>query len=261
MNFGPLLFLGIFLTFATAWIGLCFMPAATLRHLHSTQMEGSTLANPRPYTGAEQQGRAVYQREGCVYCHTQQVRGGQYNNDLARGWGARRSHPQDYIYDYPVLLGTMRTGPDLANIAARQANDNWHLTHLYDPQLISPGSNMAPFRHLFVTQKLGERPAPDALKFAYVFVTLAGDTEKVLADLKTAGFSPVAQRGERYLGAFDPAKLEQLTKIAGVQKAEPYVPVGSEIVPTEDARHLVAYLKSLDHSYEVPPAENYGRLK
>ena len=58
MNFGPILFLGIFLTFASAWIGLVFMPTATLKNVQATMAEGSTVANPRPYTGQEQLGRA-----------------------------------------------------------------------------------------------------------------------------------------------------------------------------------------------------------
>lgn len=261
MNFGPLLFVGIFLTFIFAWIGLVFTPAASLSGVKATVAEGSTVSNPRPYTGQEQLGRKVYQREGCVYCHTQQVRGGLYNNDLQRGWGSRRSHPQDYIYDHPVLLGTMRTGPDLANVGARLTNDNWHHTHFYDPQLITPGSLMAPFPYLYKLQKIGQAPSPDALKFNYVFVTLQGDEDKVLADLKTAGFNLVERRGARYVGGFDPAKAQDLMKIPGVKAVEPYVEPGFEIVPTDDAKNLVAYTKSLDHSYEVPPAENYGRLK
>jgi cytochrome c oxidase cbb3-type subunit 2 len=261
MNFGPLLFLGIFLTFASAWIGLVFMPTVTLSHVQATVQEGSTVSNPRPYTGQEQLGRIVYQREGCVYCHTQQVRGGHYNNDVLRGWGSRRSHPQDYIYDYTVLLGTMRTGPDLANIGARQSNDNWHHTHLYDPELITPGSVMAPFRYLYTVQKIGGTPSADALKFNYFYVTVDGDPAKPLQDMKAAGFTLVEKRAGRYLGGFDPAKVSQLSEIAGVKAVEPYVQNGYEIVPSEVAKNLVAYLKSLDHSYEVPPAENYGRLK
>lgn len=261
MNYGPLLFLGIFLTFASAWVGLVFMPSFTLRDVKATTLEGSTVANPRPYTGDEQLGRKVYQRDGCVYCHTQQVRGGQYNNDLLRGWGSRRSHPQDYIYDYPVLLGTMRTGPDLHNVAARLTNRNWHHIHLYDPQLITQGSLMAPFRFLYRLEPIGQAPNPKALVFDYIYVTIEDDPQRVLADLAAAGFRLVEQRGERYVGAFDPNQIESLSRIAGVMAVEPYVPSGYQIVPTEDADHLVSYLLSLDHSYELPPAENYGRLK
>jgi cytochrome c oxidase cbb3-type subunit 2 len=252
MNFGPLLFLGIFLTFASAWIGLVFMPSATLRDVKATAPEGSTVANPRPYTGDEHKGRAVYVREGCVYCHSQQVRGGHYNNDLERGWGTRRSSPQDYIYDYPVLLGTARNGPDLVNIGARQTNDNWHHTHLYDPQLIVPGSIMAPHPFLYEVRPAEGGRRPDALQFNFVYVTLKdGDESRQLEALKAAGFTPILQRGGRWAGSFDPAKAAELLKVTGVEKAEPYVPADKQIVPTQDARNLVAFLKSLDRTYPV----------
>ena len=257
MNFGPVLFLGIFLTFAFAWVGMVFIPSATLKDVKATVVEGSSVSNPRPYTGDEQLGRGIYQRDGCVYCHTQQVRGGHYNNDLERGWGARRSHPQDYIYDRPVLLGTMRTGPDLVNIAARQSSDQWFHTHFYDPQLITPGSIMAPFRFLYELRKIEDQPSADALKFAYVYVTLEKQDPTTTARLKAAGFTGIETRGGRWVGAFDPAKRDGLLKVPGVKKVEPYVPEGFEIVPTDDARHLVAYLKSMDHNYpiEAPSAQ------
>ncbi len=261
MNYGPLLFLGVFLTFAGAWIGMVYMPTITLNQVQATVQEGATVSNPRPYNGQEQLGRIVYQREGCVYCHTQQIRGGKFNNDQLRGWGSRRSHPQDYIYDYPVLLGTMRTGPDLINIGARQPNQNWQHTHLYDPQLITPGSVMAPFRFLYTKKKIGSVPSPDALVFNYVFVTIEQDEQKVLEELTNAGFVPVEKRDGKWVGQFDPADRETLAQIPGVKAVEPYVEDGYEIVPTEDAKNLVAYLLSLDRTYDVPPAENYGRIK
>lgn len=94
-------------------------------------------------------GREVYKDLGCLACHTQQVRATNYGADVARGWGRRGSLPADYLGQKPPLLGTMRTGPDLANIGARQPSDTWHLLHLYDPQITSPGSNMPPFPFLF----------------------------------------------------------------------------------------------------------------
>jgi cytochrome c oxidase cbb3-type subunit 2 len=56
---------------------------------------------------------------------------------------------RDYIFDRPHLMGTMRTGPDLANIGARQPSRQWQYLHLFNPQITSPGSVMPPFRFLF----------------------------------------------------------------------------------------------------------------
>jgi len=83
--------------------------------------------------------------------------------DISRGWGRRRSVAQDFLYDYPVQLGSRRAGPDLANVGARQMDANWQLRHLYAPQSEVKGSTMPPYRFLFEQRKSGARPSPDAL--------------------------------------------------------------------------------------------------
>ncbi|MCZ7648790.1 MAG: cbb3-type cytochrome c oxidase subunit II [Planctomycetota bacterium] len=198
MNYATWIFLGVFLTFAAAWLGLVFFPHEQLSGLRAQKDADSGQVFPPPYSGEALYGRSVYVREGCWYCHTQQVRGGDYNADLARGWGARRSDPRDYVHDAPHVLGSMRTGPDLANIGARQPSDKWHYLHLYDPQLTSKGSVMPPYRFLFELRKIVGQPSPEALELE---------------------------------GAASPAE-------------------GYEVVPSREARALVAYLKSLDRSYE-----------
>ena len=64
-------------------------------------------------------GAHVYAANGCVYCHSQQVRADYIADDIERKWGNRRSAPRDYIFERPVFLGKMRMGQDLANIGAR----------------------------------------------------------------------------------------------------------------------------------------------
>ena len=110
-----------------------------------------------PYTEAQLRGRQHYISLGCIYCHSQQPRDPSQAPDMARGWG-RPSVPSDYSYDNPHLLGTMRTGPDLLNIGARQPSVDWHLTHLYQPRAVSPGSIMPAYPFLFTeTDFLGDR--------------------------------------------------------------------------------------------------------
>jgi cytochrome c oxidase cbb3-type subunit 2 len=101
-----------------------------------------------PYTTAQQRGRDEYIRQGCLYCHSQQPRDRSQAPDGARGWG-RPSVAGDYYYDRPHLLGTMRTGPDLLNIGARQPSLDWHLGHLYQPRAYVPGSIMPGYPFLF----------------------------------------------------------------------------------------------------------------
>lgn len=102
----------------------------------------------KPYTAEQLRGRAVYINNGCMYCHTQQPRDPSQAPDFARGWG-RPSVAADYVYDSPHLLGTMRTGPDLMNIGARQPSADWHLGHLYQPRAYLPNSNMPAYPYLF----------------------------------------------------------------------------------------------------------------
>ena len=41
-------------------------------------------------------GAQVYASEGCIHCHSQQVRDIQYGEDQPRGWGVRRTVARDY---------------------------------------------------------------------------------------------------------------------------------------------------------------------
>jgi cbb3-type cytochrome oxidase cytochrome c subunit len=89
--------------------------------------------------------------------------------DITRGWGRRRTVAQDFLFDYPVMLGSQRVGPDLANIGLRQPDANWQLRHLYAPRIEAKDSCMPPYRFLFEKRKIGREPSPDALQFPKEF--------------------------------------------------------------------------------------------
>ncbi|NBB85462.1 MAG: cytochrome-c oxidase [Bacteroidetes bacterium] len=160
------LFIGSLAAILMSFVALSVFPSVQLMEIEPT--EGRI-----DYNFAESQGRQVYMREGCIYCHTQQVRPDGFGTDIARGWGTRGSEPGDYAYDFPHLLGTMRTGPDLADIGQRQPSRDWHLAHFYNPRSVSPGSLMPSFPYLFeikdeaevlagdVTVTVSEEFAPD----------------------------------------------------------------------------------------------------
>ena len=93
--------------------------------------------------------------------------------DIVRGWGMRQSVAEDYLYDQPVQLGSLRAGPDLANAGAR-ADTSWQLLHLYAPKSVVKGSTMPPFRYLFEVRNIGREPSPDALKLPPEFAPPAG---------------------------------------------------------------------------------------
>jgi cbb3-type cytochrome oxidase cytochrome c subunit/cytochrome c553 len=97
-----------------------------------------------PLTASEEHGRRIYAREGCAYCHTQQIR---YVEPDVMQFGAATLAWETSL-DYPHLWGTRRIGPDLSREAGVRTAD-WQLAHLYNPRLIVEGSVMPGFPHLF----------------------------------------------------------------------------------------------------------------
>ncbi|NMF89630.1 cbb3-type cytochrome c oxidase subunit II [Aromatoleum petrolei] len=136
---------GAMVTLAIATASLVVLPYLQLRHEPPTP-------GLKPYTEVQLRGRQEYIRQGCVYCHSQQPRDPSQAPDDKRGWG-RPSVAGDYYYDSPHLLGTMRTGPDLLNIGARQPSADWQLGHLYQPRAYTPGSIMPAYPFLFEIKK------------------------------------------------------------------------------------------------------------
>ena len=93
----------------------------------------------RPLTAEEEAGRQLYIENGCQYCHSQTVR--------AQDWdfGSNRvSQAGDFYGQLPVMLGSERQGPDLAQAGGLRSND-WHFAHFVNPRFTRPQSIMPPF--------------------------------------------------------------------------------------------------------------------
>ena len=113
---------------------------ATVRH----DLQGPTEA--APYTALQLKGRAIYVREGCWYCHTQQTRTLVADTKRSgwRGVDSPISTPDEFVYDKPHMFGTKRTGPDLSRVGGKY-DTQWHRTHFRNPRDLVPGSVMPPF--------------------------------------------------------------------------------------------------------------------
>lgn len=117
----------------------------------------------QPLPGAEPlssdaiKGKAVFVANGCVACHTQQVR----NVDMDKMWGTRPSLAADYAdihrtdiwRNTATLMGTERTGPDLTDVGNRQPSKDWNLVHLYNPRIVVKESIMPAYPWLFTFKK------------------------------------------------------------------------------------------------------------
>ena len=107
----------------------------------------------QPYTEQESRGRDIYLREGCHYCHTQQVRAPEADRGMVRQRGdiGPESVPGDFYHQSPVFWGTQRQGMDLAHVASRTGigdNVSWHELHFTNPRSVSPGTVMPAYDYL-----------------------------------------------------------------------------------------------------------------
>ncbi len=114
----------------------------------------------KPYSALELAGRDVYQKEGCISCHTQMVRPFKWEVDRfdpTKAYGRNGySKGGEYVYDHPFLWGSKRTGPDLAHESQMLRSDEWHKNHLLNPRTLGgvPKSIMPAYPWLFDADNL-----------------------------------------------------------------------------------------------------------
>lgn len=145
------LFTTAFLFFAGLTFLVAIMPA-----IHN-QENNAVLPNAVALSNEAIQGKALFIANGCVACHTQQVR----NVAMDQVWGERPSlaadyadfHRTDFLRNTATLMGTERTGPDLSNIGNRQPSQDWNLVHLFNPRIVVKESIMPAYPWLFTISK------------------------------------------------------------------------------------------------------------
>jgi cbb3-type cytochrome oxidase cytochrome c subunit len=236
MKNGFVIFLAAFAVLFTSWSAFVLGPQLQLGGAKQVSVLNSSDVYPVNRPGEANQGLQIYRANGCAACHTEQVQqtgvacdvvltaagknpsavsnlistlklsglteqeaeatsgkitavGGKVEThivatgaDISRGWGLRHSVAEDFLYDNPVQLGSLRVGPDLAGVGARLPDANWQLLHLYAPQSVVKDSMMPPFRYLFeVRKKVDGEFSPDALNLPKKFAPSA-DYEVVPTD-------------------------------------------------------------------------------
>ncbi len=120
------------------------------------QEDNAPLPNAVPLSADAKEGKNIFISNGCVACHTQQVR----NIDMDKMWGSRPGISADYANNKrtdfwrntATLMGTERTGPDLTNVGVRQSSLAWNLLHLYQPRSVVEQSIMPAYPFLFVVK-------------------------------------------------------------------------------------------------------------
>ncbi|HEY8387348.1 MAG TPA: cbb3-type cytochrome c oxidase subunit II [Parasegetibacter sp.] len=146
------------------------------------QKRNAPLPGSEPLSGDALKGKYIYIAEGCVGCHTQQVR----NVEMDRMFGSRPGVAADYAHNERLniwqntatLMGTERTGPDLTDVGNRQPSLEWNLMHLFNPRSVVAQSIMPSYPWLF---EIKEEPAEDDVVVSMPAQFLKGKKGKVVA--------------------------------------------------------------------------------
>src|SRR5690606_34421753 len=167
---------------ATAVLFLVLTLFVAIMPALDNQARNAPLPNAEPLSEAARKGKALYIANGCVACHTQQVR----NVEMDKMWGTRPSISADYAdikrqdlwRNTATLMGTERTGPDLINEGNRQKSLEWKLVHLYNPRAVVSESVMPAYPWLF---ELKEHVGLDDVVVAVPEEFLSDKKRKVVA--------------------------------------------------------------------------------
>ena len=149
------------------------------------QNNNAPLPNSIALSGDALAGKNIYISEGCVGCHSQQVR----NVDMDKMFGSRPGVPADYAnlhrtsiwVNTSTVMGTERTGPDLTDVGNRQPSKDWNLMHLFNPRSVVPQSIMPSYEWLF---EIKEKPSSTDFVVSMPPQFLDGRTGKVIATKK-----------------------------------------------------------------------------
>jgi cbb3-type cytochrome oxidase cytochrome c subunit len=295
-------------------VGLTVILNWQIGRLNPESDEEGTDIYPQPQSGMVQRGAHVYAANGCVYCHSEQVRADYAANDIERGWGTRRSAPVDYIFERPVFLGKMRMGQDIANIGARApAQQESPAPAGAANPVASPGksgTSPAPAASPATqtspaaaaggspatspavsstpngTPPLGQRtgiasPSPGQMANATPGgsspVAPAAQTPGAPWPIQTEGLPPMYSTPWHHVHLYSPRSINfdsnmpayrflyEKRRITGERSAEALQlsgadvpPAGWEIVPTYDAKCLVAYLMALNQSHPLKGVRSVG---
>jgi cytochrome c oxidase cbb3-type subunit II len=272
MDRGMVIFLGALLTFSSSWLGLILFPFWQLNNEQPYQKDASDDPYPLPLQGKALAGRKIYQANGCMYCHSQQIRSEKFGNwwdengqmktgaDIKRGWGLRRNVSRDYIHDNPTMLGTMRTGPDIANVGSRYS-EQWQHTHTFNARSLNDWSIMPSFAFLYAKEKIVGERSEKSLRLAREWTVDPGYRWR---PSENEWGLILNERGESIKAQFLAAPERAAETGLDLNTAEGTKHLldfwltteeeGYQIVPTGDGDALIAYLLALRKA-EVPLPE------
>lgn len=272
MNYGALIFLAGFLALSSSWLGMVLVPQLQVgrQELATNSVTSALYPSRRP--GLAEQGAQVYRANGCVACHSQQVR------------------QSGTVFD--VVLGEAGTNQPAVMAALKAINsklDETSLAALPKDALRGIDRSAADaaakaFKETGAKIEIRVRPigpeiergwghrgtvAQDYLQDSPVFL----GSQRLGPDLANIGarnpdanwhlehlYDPASKvpgsTMPPYRFLFEKRKIDRQPSPDGLKLTGALAPeTGFEIVPTEKARALVAYLQSLQSDaplFEAP---------
>ena len=173
----------LYVTAGLLFLGLTYLTA--IKPALDNQKNNAPLPNAIVLSGDALAGKNIYIAEGCVGCHSQQVR----NVDMDKVFGARPGIPADYANIHrtsiwantATVMGTERTWSDLTDVGNRQPSKDWNLMHLFNPRSVVAQSIMPSYEWLF---EVKENPSKTDVVVSVPSQFLNGRTGKVIATKK-----------------------------------------------------------------------------
>jgi cbb3-type cytochrome oxidase cytochrome c subunit len=279
------LFIGLFGTFAFSWVGLTVIPNWQIGALNPQTDEEGADAYPTPKSGMADRGRRIYAANGCIYCHSQQIRPDYDSSDIDRvrdagpspgpKWAERRSAPRDYIFDRPVVLGQERMGPDVANIgkAAPTEEEKPAAALPANAPPNSPAPAQSPPTNASAPKPGASGPPAAPANSPALPAAAANPSPAASASPNPTGLPPAYSEAWHHRHLYSPRSMSPDNRdstmpaykflyekhpISGERSADALQlegrdapPPGWEVVPTYEAKCLVAYLMSLDQSHPL----------
>jgi cbb3-type cytochrome oxidase cytochrome c subunit len=265
MNHGPLIFLGVLATFVASWWGLIFSPHLQIGSQQPTAVESGIYPAGRP--GVADQGHDVYVAAGCVHCHSQQVRQDGYTFDVVLTAGGTN----------PAAVATMlqQIAPDVkgTEVVATATNTSPAVILKNVSQKVAAdaqtrlGEAGAGVQTVFIPlgpdmrRNWGARRSV-AADYLYDYPVQVGNS-RLGPDLANVGARPLDANWHllhlyhprtvvpgsimpAYQYLFETRKIGRYPSPNALKLSDNFAPKpGYEVVPTEEATRLAAYLESL----------------
>ena len=267
MKYGPIVFLSAFFALAASWFGLVMMPQVQL----GVGGQETTLVNtaelyPLGRPGLARQGLEVYRANGCNYCHSQQVGQTGMTADVvlievgtnAPAVADALNHSKAGITDATaaglagglpktVARGVSIDAADAISKALKSAGAKAQVTLIPVGPEITRGWGLrrsVAADYLFdSTVMLGsQRVGPDLANVGL----RSPDANALLAHLYAPHSTVKDSAMPAYRFLFQKKKIDRQPSSDALQLSADFAPAaGYEIVPTPEAKALVAYLQSL----------------